>query len=109
MVRRCPIFNNFYRLNWATFGIGEKRPEMGPDYPIFVGDLSADVTDYMLQETFRSRYQTVKGVKVVTDRVTGRSKGYGFVRHINIVGWLENHLHNLEIIKYIEARTQTKI
>ena len=82
---------------------------MRPDYPISVGDLSADVTDYMLQETFQSRYQTIKGVKVVTDRVIGRSKEYGFVRHINIVGWPENHLHSLEIIKYIEARTQTEI
>nr|ABR18422.1 unknown [Picea sitchensis] len=77
---QMPNTEQFYRLNWATFGIGEKRPEMGPDYPIFVGDLASDVTDYLLQETFRSRYQTVKGAKVVSDRVTGRSKGYGFVR-----------------------------
>ncbi|KAG0494563.1 hypothetical protein HPP92_005557 [Vanilla planifolia] len=34
----------------------------------------------MLQETFRSHYTSVKGAKIVTDRITGRSKGYGFVR-----------------------------
>ncbi|KAK1281238.1 Polyadenylate-binding protein RBP45 [Acorus gramineus] len=69
-----------FRLNWASFGVGEKRPDDGTDYPIFVGDLASDVTDYMLQETFRSRFPSVRGAKVVTDRITGRSKGYGFVR-----------------------------
>ena len=69
-----------FRLNWATLGAGERRQDDGPDYTIFVGDLAADVTDYTLQETFRSVYHSVKGAKVVTDRTTGRSKGYGFVR-----------------------------
>ncbi|BBN19099.1 tRNA selenocysteine 1-associated protein 1 [Marchantia polymorpha subsp. ruderalis] len=69
-----------FRLNWASFGIGERRPEAGPEHSIFVGDLAPDVTDYMLQETFRTRYPSVKGAKVVTDANTGRSKGYGFVR-----------------------------
>ncbi|XP_024992739.1 polyadenylate-binding protein RBP45-like isoform X2 [Cynara cardunculus var. scolymus] len=44
------------------------------------GDLAADVTDYTLQETFRAHYPSVKGAKVVTDRLTGRTKGYGFVK-----------------------------
>lgn len=69
-----------YRLNWATFSGGERRHDDTPDYTIFVGDLAADVTDYILQETFRSRYSSVKGAKVVIDRLTGRTKGYGFVR-----------------------------
>ncbi|KAK7245847.1 hypothetical protein RIF29_40699 [Crotalaria pallida] len=69
-----------FRLNWATFSAGEKRHDDSPDYTIFVGDLAADVTDYLLTETFRSRYNSVKGAKVVIDRLTGRTKGYGFVR-----------------------------
>ncbi|XP_021594346.1 polyadenylate-binding protein RBP45C isoform X1 [Manihot esculenta] len=69
-----------FRLNWATLSAGERRQDDGPDYTIFVGDLAADVNDYLLQETFRSVYSSVKGAKVVTDRVTGRPKGYGFVR-----------------------------
>uniref|UniRef100_A0A5B6ZDD4 Putative polyadenylate-binding protein RBP45-like n=1 Tax=Davidia involucrata TaxID=16924 RepID=A0A5B6ZDD4_DAVIN len=69
-----------FRLNWATLGAGERRADDTPDYTIFVGDLAADVSDYMLQETFRAHYSSVKGAKVVTDRITGRSKGYGFVR-----------------------------
>lgn len=68
-----------FRLNWASFSAGERRDETS-DFTIFVGDLAADVTDYMLQETFRGRYPSVKGAKVVIDRLTGRSKGYGFVR-----------------------------
>ncbi|KAL4386246.1 hypothetical protein GQ457_09G001400 [Hibiscus cannabinus] len=68
-----------YRLNWASFGSGDKRDE-SPEFTIFVGDLAADVTDYMLQETFRAHFQSVKGAKVVIDRATGRTKGYGFVR-----------------------------
>lgn len=67
-----------FRLNWAS--AGEKRSDESPDFTIFVGDLASDVTDYMLQETFRGRYASVKGAKVVIDRATGRTKGYGFVR-----------------------------
>ncbi|KAM6585749.1 hypothetical protein CsatB_012751 [Cannabis sativa] len=68
-----------FRLNWAS--PGEKRStEETPDFTIFVGDLAADVTDYTLQEIFRGRFPSVKGAKVVIDRLTGRTKGYGFVR-----------------------------
>lgn len=69
-----------FRLNWASFGIGERRPDAGPEHSIFVGDLAPDVTDYLLQETFRANYPSVRGAKVVTDPSTGRSKGYGFVK-----------------------------
>ncbi|XP_044483823.1 polyadenylate-binding protein RBP47B' [Mangifera indica] len=72
-----------FRLNWASFGMGEKRADAGPEHSIFVGDLSPDVTDYLLQETFRAQYQSVRGAKVVTDPNTGRSKGYGFVKFLD--------------------------
>ncbi|XP_052165227.1 RNA-binding protein L-like isoform X1 [Oryza glaberrima] len=72
-----PNVEQTYRLNWAS--AGEKRDDT-PDYTIFVGDLAADVTDYILQETFRVHYPSVKGAKVVTDKMTMRSKGYGFVK-----------------------------
>ncbi|RZS11715.1 hypothetical protein BHM03_00043079, partial [Ensete ventricosum] len=74
-----PNTEQAFRLNWATCGAGERRGD-GADYTIFVGDLAADVTDYLLQETFMTHYSSVKGAKVVTDRLTGRSKGYGFVK-----------------------------
>ncbi|RZC67260.1 hypothetical protein C5167_010951 [Papaver somniferum] len=69
-----------FRLNWASFSMGDKRSDAGSDKSIFVGDLASDVTDTVLQETFASRYTSVKGAKVVIDANTGRSKGYGFVR-----------------------------
>ncbi|XP_042377403.1 RNA-binding protein L-like isoform X1 [Zingiber officinale] len=74
-----PNSEQVFRLNWATCGAGEKRND-GIKYTIFVGDLAADVTDYLLQETFKKHYTSVKGAKVVTDRLTGHSKGYGFVK-----------------------------
>lgn len=69
-----------FRLNWASFSMGESRPDNGSDLSIFVGDLASDVTDTILQETFASKYPSVKGAKVVIDANTGRPKGYGFVR-----------------------------
>ncbi|XP_059665254.1 polyadenylate-binding protein RBP47B'-like [Cornus florida] len=68
-----------FRLNWASFGIGERRPVAGTEHSIFVGDLASDVTDYLLQETFWTHYPSVKGAKVVTDPYTWRSRGFGFV------------------------------
>uniref|UniRef100_A0A0D3FKJ2 RRM domain-containing protein n=1 Tax=Oryza barthii TaxID=65489 RepID=A0A0D3FKJ2_9ORYZ len=75
-----PNGNQVFKLNWATSGAGEKRGDDGSDYTIFVGDLASDVTDLILQDTFKAHYQSVKGAKVVFDRSTGRSKGYGFVK-----------------------------
>ncbi|GFS29891.1 RNA-binding (RRM/RBD/RNP motifs) family protein [Actinidia rufa] len=75
-----PNVEQNYRLNWASFGAGEKRSDGTPDFTIFVGDLASDVTDYILQETFRAHYPSVRGAKVVNDRLTGRTKGYGFVK-----------------------------
>ncbi|XP_042378389.1 polyadenylate-binding protein RBP45-like isoform X1 [Zingiber officinale] len=78
-----PNSEQAFRLNWASCGAGERRGD-GADYTVFVGDLAADVTDYMLQEIFKSRYSSVKGAKIVTDRLTGRSKGYGFVKFADL-------------------------
>ncbi|KAJ6839255.1 polyadenylate-binding protein RBP45-like [Iris pallida] len=75
-----PNIEQPFRLNWASFGAGEGRGGDGSDYTIFVSDLASDVSDFMLQEIFRSHYPSVKGAKVVTNRTTGRSKGYDFVR-----------------------------
>ncbi|KAK6646105.1 hypothetical protein PHAVU_L009343 [Phaseolus vulgaris] len=77
---QMPGTEQTFRLNWASFGIGERRPDAGPEHSIFVGDLAPEVTDYLLQETFRAHYPSVRGAKVVTDPNTGRSKGYGFVK-----------------------------
>jgi len=75
-----PSSEQAFRLNWAQLGAGERRQAEGPEHTVFVGDLAPDVTDHMLTETFKAVYSSVKGAKVVNDRTTGRSKGYGFVR-----------------------------
>jgi RNA recognition motif-containing protein len=45
---------------------------------IFVGNLSFQTTENDLTETF-TQHGTVETVAIVTDRDTGRSKGFGFV------------------------------
>uniref|UniRef100_J3MLC2 RRM domain-containing protein n=1 Tax=Oryza brachyantha TaxID=4533 RepID=J3MLC2_ORYBR len=73
--------DQLFKLNWASSSAGEKRAaDEGSDHTIFVGDLAADVTDSMLEEAFKVHYPSVRGAKVVIDKVTGRTKGYGFVR-----------------------------
>lgn len=45
---------------------------------LFVGGLPYSVTDEELEEAFAA-IGSVKSAKVITDRDTGRSKGFGFV------------------------------
>ena len=82
--------DHFFKLNWASHSggggggsSGNQEAGDGSEYSVFVGDLSPDVTDYTLQEFFRQFYPSVKSARVVTDPVTGRPKGYGFVRFLN--------------------------
>ncbi|XP_054624354.1 tRNA selenocysteine 1-associated protein 1-like [Dunckerocampus dactyliophorus] len=64
-----------FKLNFATYG---KRPEAGPEFSVFVGDLSSEVDDYQLHQVFK-KFPSCKGAKVVTDQY-GYSRGYGFVK-----------------------------
>ncbi|KAB8139836.1 RNA-binding protein [Chloroflexia bacterium SDU3-3] len=45
---------------------------------LFVGNLSWNIGDADLEEVF-SAYGEVKSARVITDRETGRSRGFGFV------------------------------
>ena len=45
---------------------------------IFIGSLSFGVKDDKLKEIFE-KYGEVSSARVLTDKVTGRSKGFGFV------------------------------
>lgn len=49
---------------------------------IFVGSLSYDVTENELREEFEV-HGTVSSVKIIVDRDTNRSKGFGFVEMDN--------------------------
>ncbi|EDO32015.1 predicted protein [Nematostella vectensis] len=38
-----------FKLNWATYAYGKESTHQGPEFSIFVGDLTPDVNDHMLQ------------------------------------------------------------
>ncbi|CAG8643369.1 5332_t:CDS:2, partial [Ambispora gerdemannii] len=48
------------------------------DFRLFCGDLGNEVTDDLLYKAF-SKYPSLQKAKVVRDKRTGKSKGYGFV------------------------------
>ena len=56
------------------------REERGPEYSIFVGDLGPEVNEYVLVSLFQSRFPSCKSAKIMTDPISGMSRGYGFVR-----------------------------
>jgi RNA recognition motif-containing protein len=49
---------------------------------LYVGNLGYDVTNEALQALFAA-HGTVESAQVITDRETGRSKGFGFVEMSN--------------------------
>ena len=46
---------------------------------LFVGNLSWDTTDQTLREMFSEDGRTVKDVHIVSDRETGKPRGFGFI------------------------------
>jgi RNA recognition motif-containing protein len=52
--------------------------EKGMSSKIYVGGLPYATTDAQLQEIF-SAHGTVESARVITDKFTGRSRGFGFV------------------------------
>jgi len=48
------------------------------DYRLFCGDLGNEVTDDLLANAFR-KYSSFQKAKVIRDKRTGKTKGYGFV------------------------------
>jgi len=55
-------------------------PGMTEDTKLFVGNLSWDTTDHSLGDAF-SRFGTVVDARVITDRFTGKSRGFGFIEY----------------------------
>jgi RNA recognition motif-containing protein len=49
-----------------------------PDVNIFVGNLAFTTTEQDLRQLFES-YGTVDTVRIMNDRETGRSRGFGFI------------------------------
>ncbi|EAS29010.3 mRNA binding post-transcriptional regulator [Coccidioides immitis RS] len=77
-----PNTNRPFKLNWATGGglSDRSREDRTPEYSIFVGDLGPEVNEYVLVSLFQSRFPSCKSAKIMTDPISGMSRGYGFVR-----------------------------
>ena len=65
------IVQNLFKRTRALLGgnMGKK---------LYVGNLPYSITDETLNDTF-SAHGTVESVRIITDRDTGRSKGFGFI------------------------------
>lgn len=79
---------------------------------LYVGNLSYQMTDDDLHNAF-SAYGEVSSAKIIMDRDTGRSKGFGFVEMPNddearaAIEALDNSDLNGRNIKVNEARPRT--
>ena len=72
-----------YRLNWSNTSPSYTTLFIKPSdisYSVWVGDLDANVTDQLLEATFRAKYNSVQSARVVTDPLTQRPKGFGFIK-----------------------------
>lgn len=75
------IFGQPIRVNWA-YASGQ-REDTTDHFNIFVGDLSAEVTDSALFAFFSGYSSSCSDARVMWDQKTGRSRGYGFVSFRN--------------------------
>jgi RNA recognition motif-containing protein len=95
-----PNSQRVFKLNWASGGgLVDRRyakksqsypsphpncpvfsDDRGPEFSIFVGDLGPEVNEFVLVSLFQSRFPSCKSAKIMTDAMTGQSRGYGFVR-----------------------------
>jgi hypothetical protein len=65
--------------DWITvYGYGYHLRHHRMNNKLFVGNLSFNVTENELQDTF-AQYGTVLEANLMTDRMTGRPRGFGFV------------------------------
>ncbi|OCK84533.1 RNA-binding domain-containing protein [Lepidopterella palustris CBS 459.81] len=77
-----PNSNRPFKLNWASGGglADRTRDDRGPEYSIFVGDLGPEVNEYVLVSLFQNKFPSCKSAKIMSDPISGLSRGYGFVR-----------------------------
>ncbi|KLO13956.1 hypothetical protein SCHPADRAFT_920868 [Schizopora paradoxa] len=71
------IFDTEIRVNWAYQGSQAKEDTTGHSH-VFVGDLSPEVTDQVLQKAF-SAFGSLSDARVMWDMNSNKSRGYGFL------------------------------
>jgi RNA recognition motif-containing protein len=80
---------------------------------IYIANLSFEVSDHDLKELF-TPYGSVTSAKVITDRDTGRSRGFGFVEMPGkeeaqkAITELNNAQYDGKVISVSEARPRTE-
>jgi RNA recognition motif-containing protein len=57
--------------------------EMSEEAKIYVGNLEFGITDETLKQTIEEKGFNPKDVKIIKDKFSGRSKGFGFVEFEN--------------------------
>ncbi|KAG6637477.1 organelle RRM domain-containing protein 2, mitochondrial [Carya illinoinensis] len=67
----------------SAAAVAQQREKAEPSTNLFVSGLSKRTTTEKLQEAF-SQFGEVLHARVVTDRVSGYSKGFGFVRYATL-------------------------
>ncbi|KAJ2854905.1 E3 ubiquitin-protein ligase pub1, partial [Coemansia erecta] len=73
------VFDCEIRVNWAfASGGGQMQEDTSNHFPIFVGDLSAEVNDQVLAKAF-SVFPSMSDARVMWDMTSGKSRGFGFV------------------------------
>ncbi|XBI38595.1 hypothetical protein VPH35_123568 [Triticum aestivum] len=90
-LRRMFSIADFATPNTRMFSISAFAPPSPPTPPpkadpspnLFVSGLSKRTTTDGLREAF-AKFGEVEHARVVTDRVTGFSKGFGFVRYVSV-------------------------
>ena len=63
---------------------------------IYVGNVSYDLTEKELEELF-AEFGSVSAARIITDRQSGRSKGFGFVE-------MDNKAEGEEAIKKLDGK-----
>ncbi|KAF3652046.1 putative 60S ribosomal protein L8-like [Capsicum annuum] len=76
-------FSSNFAFNPPSSKQVEKPPPAEPSTNLFVSGLSKRTTSEGLREAF-VKFGKVDHARVVTDRVSGYSKGYGFVRYATL-------------------------
>jgi len=71
------VYGNKLKVNWAIHGTAQ-REDTSAMHHIFIGDLSSDVNEQALKDAFKN-YQSIADVRVMYDKETGKSRGYGFI------------------------------
>lgn len=51
---------------------------MEEEKKVYIGNLDYDVTEEDIQKVIEEKGLTVKEIKIIKDKFTGRSKGFGF-------------------------------